>query len=58
MAIGSVHIKLDEDWLALVAYRLALQCIVELAEERPWSVDDQGGALQRSPRYRGFHGNR
>lgn len=40
----TLRIKVDEDWLALVAYRLALQCIVEIAEEKPWSADEQAAA--------------
>lgn len=44
MARADLIITLDDDWLALVAYRMALQLIVENAEAKPWSADDQEAA--------------
>ena len=35
-----MSIQIDDDWLALVAYRVALQKIAAMAEEQSWAHNE------------------
>lgn len=45
--LETLTIRIDRDWLALNAYRMALESIVERAEREPWAVDPETARTAR-----------
>lgn len=48
MAVGHLRIKVDRDWIALVAYHMALEAIIEeTADAPPWQDNTAAEIAQR-----------